>query len=59
MQTADKLWRRDEILERLRIDTSTLRRWIKANRWPEPDVRTTVKNQQWRDSTLQARGIRI
>lgn len=41
------------------VSSETVRRWIRANKLPPPDVAITQRTVGWRMSTLQAAGIGI
>jgi predicted site-specific integrase-resolvase len=55
----DVLLKRAELVQRLRINTGTLGRWMREKRIPPPDIATTRKNQQWKVSTLRAAGLNV
>lgn len=54
-----QLLKRPELVERLRINTATLGRWVREKRIPPPDINTTRKNQQWKVSSLRAAGLNV
>lgn len=52
------LWRSD-LRQRLDVCEETMRRWIKANKLPPPDVHLSQRSMGWRLSTLRAAGINL
>ena len=52
------VWRR-ELREMCNVTNETIRRWIKSNRLPPPDVALSYKTMGWRMSTLRASGINL
>lgn len=50
------IWRR-ELQEAMQVRSDTIRRWIKTEKLPQPDVKISQKTLGWRLSTLQAAGI--
>lgn len=52
------IWCR-ELSEILSVTNETIRRWIKSNRLPPPDVALSYKTMGWRMSTLRAAGINL
>lgn len=52
------IWRQD-LQERMNKSSETVRRWIKEERLPKPDVAMSLKTVGWRLSTLRAAGINI
>lgn len=52
------LWRAD-LRKRMGVCEETLRRWIKADKLPKPDVHLSQKSMGWRMSTLRAAGINL
>jgi hypothetical protein len=55
----DRLLTRAELLIILRTNSDTFSRWVREKRVPQPDVKTTQKNQQWKVSSLRAAGLNI
>ena len=55
----DALVFRRDLLMRLRISASTLRRWREAEKFPPPDVNINRETQAWKRSTLEAAGIKL
>ena len=53
----DKLFYRNELAAALGVSTETLRRWIRAEKIPKPDIDMSRKTQAWRLSSLQAAGV--
>lgn len=52
------LWRADLPAE-LNVSTETVRRWIRAGKLPEPDVKLSLQSRGWKLSTLRAAGINL
>lgn len=50
------IWRR-ELQETMHVSSETLRRWLNANKLPQPDVAISNRTKGWRLSTLRAAGI--
>lgn len=59
MEDKDALIMRGELCEKLGITGNTLRRWLREEKLPEPDVAITRRTLGWRKSTLVEAGIRI
>lgn len=52
------LWRPD-LQRTLGVCDETMRRWIKAQKLPKPDVHLSQRTMGWRKSTLRAAGINL
>lgn len=52
------IWRPD-LQQMMGVTSETMRRWMKANRLPAPDVAMSRKTLGWRVSTLRNAGINI
>ena len=52
------IWRRDLQTE-LEVCSETVRRWLKSEKFPKPDVDLSRRTKGWRVSTLRAHGINI
>lgn len=52
------IWRSD-LHVRLQRSSETVRRWIKDNKLPPPDVSLSLRTRGWRLSTLRAAGINL
>jgi hypothetical protein len=50
------VWR-DDLQSVLHISGETVRRWLKANRLPRPDIYPTRQTMGWKMSTLQNAGF--
>lgn len=50
------VWR-DDLQAVLNISSETVRRWLKSNRLPKPDIYPTRQTMGWRLSTLRAAGF--
>lgn len=57
--TDDPIIWRSELHTRLQRSSETVRRWIKANKLPAPDVSLSLRTRGWRLSTLRAAGINL
>lgn len=55
--SADRIIYRRELCILTGVGSEAIRRWIKANKLPPPDVAISQKTMGWRLSTLQAAGI--
>ncbi|HEY3341945.1 MAG TPA: AlpA family phage regulatory protein [Anaerolineae bacterium] len=55
----DPIRTRAWIMDRLKCSSETVRRWIKAGRLPPPDVALSQKTTGWKQSTLDAAGIKL
>jgi len=55
----DPIYTRASIMERLGVSRETVRKWIKANKLPAPDVALSQKTVGWKRSTLAAAGINL
>lgn len=56
---ADPIVWRDDLQAVLHVSSETVRRWLKANRLPKPDIYPTRKTMGWRLSTLRGAGFDI
>ena len=54
---ADRIIYRRELCTLTGVGSEAIRRWIKVNKLPPPDVAISQKTMGWRLSTLQAAGI--
>lgn len=52
------VWRCD-LQRKCGVSSETMRRWLRANKLPEPDVQLSGKSTGWKASTLRAAGIKI
>jgi predicted DNA-binding transcriptional regulator AlpA len=59
MTEPDPIIWRSELHIRLQRSSETVRRWIKANKLPKPDVELSLRTRGWRLSTLRAAGINL
>ena len=55
----DRVIFRPELQSLMSVTSETIRRWMKANRLPRPDVAMSRKTLGWRISTLRNAGINI
>lgn len=55
----DRVIWRPQLQEMMGVTSETVRRWMRANRLPSPDVAMSRKTLGWRISTLRAAGINI
>jgi len=55
--STDRIIYRRELCTLTGVGSEAIRRWIKANKLPPPDVAISQKTMGWRLSTLQAAGI--
>lgn len=56
----DRTIYRKELMAALNVTSSeTIRRWLKSERLPPPDVNLSQRTQGWRVSTLRAAGINL
>lgn len=59
-QPDDRTIYRKELMAALNVTSSeTIRRWLKSERLPPPDVNLSQRTQGWRVSTLRAAGINL
>jgi hypothetical protein len=58
-QQPDRVIYREDLRAELKVNTETVRRWIKTGRLPKPDIAITLRTMGWRLSTLHAAGIRV
>lgn len=59
MQADDPVIWRAQLQAKLGKSSETIRRWIKENRLPPPDVDLTRQSKGWKTSTLRAKGINV
>lgn len=52
------IWRQD-LQEKAEVSSETIRRWMKSNKLPAPDVNFSRKKKGWKASTLRAAGVNI
>ena len=52
------LWRR-ELREKLGVSEETMRRWLKDEKLPKPDVHLSQRSMGWKLSTLRAGGVNL
>lgn len=57
MTYQDRVIYRPELMTQLNVGTETIRRWMKEEKLPKPDVNISQKTKGWKLSTLQAAGI--
>lgn len=57
MTSSDRVIFRPELMTQLNVGTETIRRWMKEEKLPKPDVDISRKTRGWKLSTLQAAGI--
>lgn len=55
----DRVIWRHQLQELMGVTSETVRRWMRANRLPAPDVAMSRKTLGWRISTLRSAGINI
>lgn len=55
----DRVIFRPELRSMMDVSNETIRRWMKANKLPAPDVAFSQKTLGWRVSTLRSHGINI
>lgn len=55
----DRVIWRPELTKLMGVTSNTVRRWMKTERLPKPDVDMSRKTQGWRISTLRSAGINI
>jgi hypothetical protein len=55
----DTMIDRPKVVAAINRTSATLRRWIKAGKFPPPDLETTRESQYWRRSTLEAAGVLV
>ena len=58
-QQDDPIYTRADIMERLQVKSDTIRKWLKANKLPPPDVALSRKTTGWKRSTLAAAGVNL
>jgi len=56
---ADPIVWREDLQVVLRISSETVRRWLKSNKLPKPDIYPTRKTMGWKLSTLRGAGLDI
>lgn len=59
IEEQDRVIWRPQLQEMMGVTSETVRRWMRANRLPTPDVAMSRKTLGWRVSTLRAAGINI
>lgn len=59
MRAEDPVIWRPELQRRLEVCSETIRRYLKDNKLPPPDVNMSTKKRGWRLPTLRAHGINI
>ena len=59
MEMPEKVIWRQELQAALHVSSETMRRWLKSNKLPKPDVAMSCKTMGWRISTLQDHGINL
>ena len=52
------IWRPD-LQAACKVSSETIRRWIKAEKLPAPDVAMSRKTMGWKVSTLRSAGINL
>lgn len=57
--TEDKVIWRKALQDFLGVSSETMRRYINANKLPQPDVALSRKTMGWRLSTLHSHGINL
>lgn len=55
----DRVIWRPELQKIMGVTSETIRRWMRANRLPAPDVAMSRKTLGWRVSTLRASGVNL
>lgn len=55
----DRVIWRSELRRALGVSEDTIRRWLKADKLPRPDVHLSQRSLGWKVSTLQAAGINL
>lgn len=56
----DRVIWRSELMKLCNVtSTETIRRWLKEDRLPKPDVRLSQRTTGWKLSTLRAAGINV
>lgn len=58
-EPVDHVLFRPELQRRLGVCSETIRRYLKANKLPPPDVAMSAKKMGWRMSTLRQAGINL
>jgi len=59
MIAADPIIWRADLQEVMHVSSDTVRRWLKSNRLPKPDINPTRKSMGWKLSTLRGAGLDI
>tara|TARA_R110001592_G_scaffold141033_1_gene362279 strand:- start:2877 stop:3062 length:186 start_codon:yes stop_codon:yes gene_type:complete len=59
IEPEDRVILRPELQSQLNISSETIRRWLKEEKLPVPDVAVTRKTVGWKLSTLVCAGIRV
>lgn len=57
--SVDRVIYRAELPGLMQVTSETVRRWIRDNKLPKPDVDLSQRTRGWRLSTLHAAGIGI
>lgn len=57
--TEDRVIYRADLCKALRVCSETVRRYMKDNKLPKPDVRLSRQTMGWKASTLRNAGIDI
>lgn len=52
------VWRQD-FARRMNVTSEAVRRWVRDNKLPPPDVKLSMRTMGWKMSTLAAAGIRL
>lgn len=55
----DRVIWRPQLQKMMGVTSETIRRWMRANRLPTPDVAMSRKTLGWRVSTLRAHGVNL
>ena len=55
----DEIIKRRDLQVKLGVVSETMRRWIKAGKLPEPDVKLSLATYGWKVGTLRAAGVNI
>jgi hypothetical protein len=59
IETEDRVIYRADLCKSLRVCSETIRRYMKADKLPKPDVMLSRQTMGWKASTLRAAGIDI
>ena len=52
------IWRQD-LCKRLGVGSEALRRWMRDDKFPKPDVDISQKTRGWKLSTLRKAGVNL